>query len=194
MRFSIVVLSIGLLGVVGSPLYATEVADTVTACEDAAKLLAENDIDAALEEAEWCLEGIQQLKQNLTLAVFPDEVLEFTGGEINNQEALGIKMIERDYVNDSQRIQVSLTGGGAASAGLAALAGLGLNLGAGAKKKIRVQRRTVLDMSEGSSVQYMVKLKSGSMLTISSSNVDADATLEFVKAFPLAELDDALGE
>lgn len=194
MRYSNSILTIAFVMVIGSPVHATETAETITACEDAARLLAEKDIDGALEEAQWCLEGIEQLKQNQTLAVFPDEVLEFVGGEIDSQEALGIKMIERNYLKDSDSIKVALTGGGAASAGLAALAGLGLNLGAGANKKIRVQRRTVLDMTDGGAVQYMVKLKSGMMLTISSNNVDADGTLNFVKAFPIAELDDALGE
>lgn len=194
MRHSTIVLTIGAVLTVGSPVSATETAETITACEDAGKLLAENDIDGALEEAKWCLEGIEQLKQNQTLAVFPDEVMDFIGGEIDKQEALGIKMIERDYVKDNESIKVSLAGGGAASAGLAALAGLGLNLGDGAKKKIRVQRLTLLDMSDGGSAQYMVKLKSGLMLTISSDNVDAEKTLEFVRAFPLAELDAALGK
>ncbi|MBX2826159.1 MAG: hypothetical protein KTR33_15605 [Gammaproteobacteria bacterium] len=172
---------------------ATE--ETITACEDAAKLLAEQDIDGAMEESYWCYNGIKEMKENQTLAIFPDEVNDYIGGEISNQEVMGMRMIEREYTLDSQTIKVSMTGGGAASAGLAMLAGLGLNMNMGsAKKKIRVQKRAVMDMSEGNSVQYMVTLKSGSMLNISSDNVDADTTLEFVRAFPIAKLDDALGQ
>jgi len=198
-KFFIFVVLFGFFGLTNIAFAATDVsaetAETITACEDAAKLLAEQDIDAALEEAGWCFDGIKQMKENQTLAIFPDEVQEYTGGEITNQEIMGMRMVEREYTLDNKTIKVSLTGGGVASAGLAVLAGLGLNMNIGAeKKKIRVQKRTVLDMSEGGNVQYMVQLKSGSMLNVSSSNVDSDSTLEFVRAFPIADLDDALGQ
>lgn len=183
----------------GLALAATELSaettETITACEDAAKLLAEQDIDGALEEASWCFNGIKQMKENQTLAVFPAEVLDFVGGEISNRDMMGMRMVEREYTLDGKTIKVSLTGGGAASAGLAVLTGLGLNLNlGGAKKKIRVQKRTVLDMSEGSTVQYMAQLKSGAILNFSSEVISAEDVLIFIRAFPIARLDDALGQ
>lgn len=190
---SLVVLVIWVAGY-SSANSATEIDETILACEDAARFLKDKDIDAALEEARWCLEGVEQLKQQQTLAVFPDEVLEYTGGELSTQEAMGMKMIERVYTLDGNEIKVSLSGGGIAEVGLAALTRLGLNLGASAGKKVRVQRRTVIDMSNGSSTQYTVQLNSGSLLNISSDDLDAEATLDFIKAFPIAELDDALGK
>ncbi len=59
-------------------------------------------------------------------------------------------------------------------------------------KKLRIQRRTVNDLSEGSSVEFMVALKSGGMLGIESDNVDHADVLEFAEQFPIAELDDSL--
>ena len=52
---------------------------------------------------------------------------------------------------------------------------------------------TVMDMSEeGGESQYMVQLKSGGMLMITSNDLDSKQLLPFVKAFPIAELDEAL--
>jgi len=84
-------------------------------------------------------------------------------------------------------------GGGFGAGGLAALAQLGLGAG-GAGKKIRVQKRTVIDMSESSgNAQFLVQLKSSQgMLTISSDNLSSDEVLTFVRAFPIKDLDEAL--
>jgi len=167
--------------------------ETIEACEAAAALLKENDIDGALEEASWCLEGVQQLKQQQTLALLPDEVGAFAGGETQAQNVMGMKMIERTYSNGSEEIEVSLMGGGAASTGLAALAQLGINLG-DSGKKMRIQRRTVMDTSSGNSVELMVKFKSKGMMTLKSSNADKDTVVEFAKAFPIKELDESLDD
>lgn len=172
--------------------------EAVAACEEAARLWREDqDIVAALEEASWCVEGLQQIKSNRALAMFPDEVDGFIGGELKSQKALGMSMIERDYKRDGKTISITMTGGGgsgaaAGLAGLAALAEMGMNLGAQAGTKFRVQRRTVIDTSENGKANFMVQLRSGGMLTISSSSVDQETAMAFVKAFPIADLDDAL--
>ena len=164
------------------------------ACQEAIILLEQNDIDGALEEARWCVEGIEQLKQSQTLTFFPEELNGFVGQEMNQQKVMGMTTIERYYSGDSGSIKVSMTGGGAAATGLAALAKLGMDLGgdAGAGKKMRVQRRTVYDSTSGNSVNFMAHLRSGGMLNFTSESVSRDDTLAFIKAFPLKELDDAL--
>lgn len=175
-----------------SGLQAQSIDDTSAACSEAARLITENDIDGALEEAQWCMEGLQQIKQNQTLAVFPDKVNGYRGAGIENQSAMGMTIIERQYQRDSDRIDVTLTTG-SAGGGLAALAQMGLSLGASVGKKLRIQKRTVIDMSElEGQARYIVQLKSSGMLTISSSTVQPDAVLTFIKAFPIEELDDAL--
>lgn len=166
------------------------------ACEEAARLMREdNDLAGALDEAKWCVEALQQLKEDQALAVFPDEVGEFTGGETNQQKTFGIAMIERTYSHAGKTIKLSLTAGGVAGSGLAALAQLGAELGVQAGTKMRVQRRTVIDMSdeEGDAV-FMVQLRSGGLLNVTSATATPQAVLEFLNEFPIAELDDALKE
>ncbi|ASJ70265.1 hypothetical protein [Granulosicoccus antarcticus] len=168
--------------------------EAATACTEAARLIGEDDLVGALDEAKWCVESLQQLRQQATLTIFPDEVDGFTGGEVDNQSAMGMTIMERSYSKDGSDVSVSLTTG-VAGGGLAALAQLGMGMSSGGGKKIRIQKRTVLDMSDGGGdSQYMVQLKSGGMLTISSSGLAAEQLLPFVKAFPIAELDDALEE
>lgn len=180
--------------IVNGAAIAQDENDPSEACQEAVVLLAENDLDGALEEARWCVEGIEQLKQQETLSIFPDTVEGYVGGEIGNQRVMGMTMIERTYTRDRDSIQVSLTGGGAAAAGLAALTKLGLDFGGEASggKKMRIQRRTVYDNSSDNSAEFMVNLRSGSMLNITSDSVSRDDTLAFIKAFPIKELDNAL--
>ena len=171
--------------------------DASAACLEAVRMIEENDFSNALDEAKWCVESLEQLKRERTYTVFPDEIDGFVGGELQNESALGMSMIERAYTRDGDIISVSLVsgvaGGGIAAGGLAALAQLGLGAG-GAGKKIRVQKRTVIDMSESSgNAQFLVQLKSTQgMLTISSENLSSDEVLTFVRAFPIKDLDEAL--
>lgn len=166
--------------------------DASAACLEAARMIEENDLVGALDEAKWCVESLEQMKRERTLTVFPDEVDGFLGGELQNESAMGMSMIEREYSRDGNAIKVALTSG-VAGGGLAALAQLGMGMG-GSGKKIRVQKRTVIDMSESSgNTQFMVQLKrSKGMLMISSDNLTSDDVLTFVRAFPIKELDEAL--
>ena len=171
--------------------------DASAACLEAARMIEENDFTSALEEAKWCVESLEQVKRERTFTVFPEEIAGFVGGELQDQSALGMSMIEREYRRDGDAISVSLVSGiasgGLASGGLAALAQLGLGAG-GAGKKIRVQKRTVIDMSESEgNAQFLVQLKSSQgMLTISSDDLPSDDVLAFVRAFPIKDLDEAL--
>lgn len=169
--------------------------DAASACKEAARLIEEDDLVGALGEAQWCVDSLQQLRQQQTLTLFPESLEGFDGGELTNQSAMGMTMIERVYQKNGQSVSVSLTSGVAGS-GLAALAQLGMGLGAtGVGKKIRVQKRTVVNMSTpGSDSEYMVQLKSGGMLMITSKDLNEEDLLDIVKAFPIAGLDDALAQ
>lgn len=181
----------GLAMAVSLPASAQTAEEAATACADAVQMINDEDFDGALEEAKWCVESLQQIKQQAMLAVFPDEVLEFAGGELSNQSAMGMTMLERSYSNAQSEVNVSLTTG-MAGGGLAALAQLGMGMNAGGGKKMRIQKRTVLDLSQPGEGQYMVQLKSGGSLAISSNDLNAEQLLPFVKAFPIANLDEAL--
>ena len=174
--------------------YSSAQDNPADACEEAARLMRdENDLVGALEEAKWCVESLEQLKEAQALAVFPDEVGEFAGGETSQQKTFGISMIERSYSHAGKTIKLSLTGSGAAGSGLAALANLGAQLGIQAGTKMRVQRRTVIDMSEEEgNAMFMVQLRSGGLLNVTSETATAQTVLAFLNEFPIAELDDAL--
>jgi len=188
------VLFCGAMATYSSQLSAQESkADTIAACEEAARLLEDGDIDAALDEAEWCREGLLQMKQSQTLAVFPDEVGDYKGGEVTNDDVLGMVTMGRVYQNDGKSLDLQLVSGGIA--GIGSLGQLFNSLGslAGADgEKIRIQRRTVVNSSDDSNTLLTVTLKSGGMLTVKSSTVSGDAAVEFLKAFPIKELDEAL--
>jgi len=176
----------------GSQVLAQTAEDASAACTEASRLIEDEDFVGALDEAEWCVESLRQLKQQRTLTVFPDDVDGFSGGEIDNQSAMGMTIIERQYTRDDQSVSVSLTGG-VAGGGLAALAQFASGMGGAGGKKMRVQKRTVIDMSdEGGQAEFMVQLKSGGMLMISSDDMDSDALIGFVRAFPIEKLDDSL--
>jgi len=190
--FALVVLSSTLLFSIPQ-LAAQTKEDAGAACTEAARLIAEDDFSGALDEAKWCVESLQQMKQESMLNVFPDTVATFTGGELSNQSAMGMTILEREYTSANGNANVSLTTG-IAGGGLAALAQLGMGLNSGGGKKLRIQKRTVLDLGDSSKGQYMVQLKSGATLAVTSDSLNAEQLLPFVKAFPIAELDEALSE
>ena len=188
---SALALGAALAGAGPAALAQDEVESSAEACEAAGRLIREDDLDAALDEAKWCLESLEQLRSDRTFALFPDALEGYAGGELETQGAMGMTMMNRSYTGEPGTIEVSLTTG-AAGSGLAALAQMGMTLGGGGRK-IRVQRRTVVDASESEgSASFMVELKSGGMLAVSSPDVPPEEVLGFVKAFPIEALDDAM--
>jgi len=192
--------ALALLGVGLLPAGASAQSDPVreeaaTACEEAATLLRDDDLDGALAEAKWCLESLQQIRQDRTLAIFPDTVQDWTGGQLEQQGAMGMSILSRSYDQDGNRIDVTLTSG-AAGAGLAALAQMGAVMGGGAGRKMRVQKRTVIDMSDDTDTgaNFLVQLRSGGMLSVESADVDDATVMDFLRAFPIVAIDDTLAQ
>lgn len=176
----------------GSYVNAQSAEDAAAACIEASTLIGEKDYVGALDEAEWCVESLRQLKQQRTLTVFPDTVDGFEGGELNNQSAMGMTVIERIYVLDGQSVKVALTGG-VAGGGLAAIAQFASGMSGVGGTKTRIQKRTVVDMSnEGGDAEFMVQMKSGGMLMISSGDLNGEAVLGFIRKFPIEQLDDSM--
>ncbi len=160
-------------------------------CASAASLFKDGDIEGALEEAQWCVTQLEQLKQGKVSAFFKDEINGFKGGKLDHQQAMGISMIERNYSKDGKIIKVSLSGGasGAANNAFAALASFGMQSVNG--KKLRIQRRTAIASAEDGNNQIVVTLKSGGVLTFESNDLNSDDVTDFAKAFPVADLDDS---
>jgi hypothetical protein len=160
-------------------------------CSNAASLFKDGDIEGALEEARWCVTQLEQLKQGRVSSFFKDEINGFKGGKLDQQQAMGISMIERNYSKDGKVVKVSLSGGasGAASNAFAALASFSMQATNG--KKVRIQRRTAMINNEDGNIQIVVTLKSGGMLTFESNDLNSDDTTAFAKVFPIADLDDS---
>lgn len=172
--------------------YAQE--DPTETCASAVKLFKDGDIEGALEEARWCVTQLEQLKQGQTATFFKDEILGYTGGKLDSQQTMGMSIMERSYSKDNSTISVSMSGGAAGNAMnniFGTIASMGLQGAAG--KKVRIQRRSAVVSEENGTANIIITLKSGGILTISSSNVSSDEVLAFAKAFPVAELDDSRG-
>lgn len=167
--------------------------EAAASCRDAAELGEAGDIDAAVEEARWCLEVFETIRRDAAFAVFPESLDGWSGGELQNQSAMGMTILSRTYTKASRSIDISVTTGVAGS-GLAALAQLGASLGAGQGDKFRVQRRTVTDMSDtsGESVNYLVELRSGGVMNVESATASASEVREFLEVLPITEIDEAL--
>ncbi|MGL1957310.1 MAG: hypothetical protein OCD00_08340 [Colwellia sp.] len=189
LKFKTLALGIALNFAVTSVSFADDTpADT---CASAASLFEEGDIEGALEEARWCVTQLEQLKQGKVSSFFKDEINGFKGGKLDQQQAMGISIIERNYSKDGKVIKVSLSGGtsGAASNAFSALASFGLQSASG--KKVRIQRRTAMVSDDGGNVQIVVTLKSGGILTFESNDLNSNDATAFAKAFPIADLDDS---
>lgn len=188
---------------VSNVAHANAVDEAAQACLDAAKLIQEDDdLEGAIEEATWCLTGLKQLQEEIKLSIFPDELEGFVGGEIENQNVMGMTMIGRSYTRDGDTITLSMMGSSGDGAGpLGALGDLGKLFGAmegaGAAaggKKIRIQKRTVVMNDDGGTGTLAISLKSGGTLNVESAELDSDELVEFMREFPIAELDDAMAK
>lgn len=195
------VLSVGLTTT--NIAYANAVDEAADACKEAARLITEeDDLDAALEEANWCVTGLKQLKDEIKLSLLPDEILGYVGGDIENENIMGMSTVKRVYAQDGDKLTVSLITSGDLGGALGGLGELGKLFGAlegagGAAaggKKIRIQRRTVLVSDEGGSGALTVQLKSGGTIQVESRDLDSDELVEFMREFPIAEIDDATAE
>jgi len=175
--------------VFATPIFAED--SPADSCKSAASLFKEGDVEGALDEARWCVTQLEQLKQGQTTAYFKDEINGYSGGKLESQQAMGIVMIERRYSKGQNFINVSLSGGGSGGMNdaFAAIASFGMQAAPG--KRVRIQRRTAIVNDENGSVQIIITLKSGGMLTFESDELSEDQVITFAKAFPVADLDDS---
>lgn len=180
---------------------ANDIDEVAQACMDAAKLIQDDDdLEGAIEEATWCLTGLKQLREEIKLSLLPDELEGFTGGEITNQNVMGMAIIEREYTRDNDSVSVMLTG--ASSGGAGALGELGklfgamegANASASGGKKVRIQKRTAVVLDDGGRGTVTITLKSGGSLKAESGELSSDELVIFMREFPIAELDDAMAQ
>ena len=186
---------IGSLVIALSPLGQAYAEDNPTAtCTSAAKLFEEGDVEGALEEARWCVTQLEQLKQGQTAAFFKDEIAGYTAGKLDSQQTMGMSILERTYSKNDKSISVSMSGGVAGNAMsniFGTIASMGMQGAAG--KKVRIQRRSAVVSDNNGQAEVVITLKSGGILTFSSSDISSDDVIAFAEEFPVADLDDSQG-
>jgi hypothetical protein len=160
--------------------------DPATYCKQAAELYEAGDVSAAIEEAKWCLESLEQIAQNQKSDVFPLDLAGWKRGEVSQQKAMGISNIEVAYSRDGKEIPINYTGGG--GGGMAAMfSQMGM---AGAGRKIRLGRYTGMVMEQGQRNEIMIGLKmTPGMLSLESDSASIDELIEFAQALPVADID-----
>jgi hypothetical protein len=150
------------------------------------------DIEGALEEAQWCLEALQQVKQGQESEFFRSEVGGWQRTSLEKGNALGFAVTEAGYQKDGKTLTVSLIGnsGGANSLGgfLGGLAQAGL---AAAGTRMRIQQHAAVATTESGSNTLMVTLDTGGQLQFESSEATPDELSAFAEAFPITELDES---
>ena len=122
MKIVITTISIALLAF-ALPAQAAD--DPEKIFKEVIELLQDGDTEAALEEAKWGVERLEQMRQDKVSDVFPENVGDYKGGDMSKNKAMGMMVTERRYSHDGNDVRVSLTesaGGGGALSGFGALA------------------------------------------------------------------------
>jgi hypothetical protein len=162
--------------------------DPKDSCGRILKLYQQGDVDAALEEARWCVEALEQVQMSKQGDAFPAEVAGWKRGSLDQNKAMGMALTEASYNKGEQTITVSLMGGADAGGGgfLGALAQMGMMSG-GAKMRLGDYTGVVMFESGGNTIS--VSLENSGTLSFQSYQASKDALTEFAEAFPIAELD-----
>lgn len=164
-----------------SPLAMAKVnEETQAACDAAAELSKGDDLKAAVEEARWCLEGLEQTLQGMDADMFAKEIDGWTRGEVQSNKAMGMSMTETTYTKEGSVIRVSLNSGTGALG--AVMAQMGMMQGV---KRVRLGRYKGTITGEG---ELTVSFDGGRMLSLQGEGVDTDTLVGFAKALPLNEL------
>ena len=166
--------------------------DPKDSCDGIVELYNDGDVDAALEEARWCVEALEQVKQAHEGELFAGEIGGWKRQSIEQNKAMGVALTEASYGKDNKTIKVTLMGSASGSdmGFLGGLAQIGM-MSAG--NKVRVGKYAGVATSEGGTDTVMVKLNSGRSLSFASSDAGMNAVLGFAKTFPVAEVDEGSG-
>lgn len=161
-------------------------------CDGIVELYNDGDVDGALEEARWCVEALEQVKQSAEGDLFAEEIAGWKRQSIEQNKAMGVAMTEARYTKGGQTITVSLMGG-AGGGDMGFLGGLAQMGMMSAGNKIRVGKHTGVATAEGGTSTVMVSLDSGGTLSFASSDAEMNSVVDFAKAFPVAEIDESRG-
>jgi len=162
-----------------SPMVLSE--DTEESCKAAYDLLKDGDVKAALEEARWCVEGLEQMQQKAQKELLAANIDGWKRESLSSNKALGMTVTEARYSKGSESIELNITGGGNNFAG-AAFAQMGM-MQAGSRVRLGAYKGTLI-----SGETLMIPLGEGRFITLTPSSASDDSLKSFAKALPLSEL------
>ena len=127
-KLSKVSLLTALLALLALPALCMAEEDFAEILKRAQTLKDQGKFTAAMEELSWATKQLQTLHTQKLEAFLPEKLLDFTGGQVQSNSAMGFMNIERTYSGAPGKVKLSLSGsassGGAAAQGLGALANL----------------------------------------------------------------------
>ncbi len=146
----------------------------VESCTDGLELYREGDLKGAIELIGLCRDEMAQMGEQLAAAAFADEILEFTGEPLRQQNALGFSQMERKYRKGDQVIDVTLSGGQGAAM-MQTVIGV-------AGKQTRVGKHKGFIIAQNNDITIYVPIDNQA-LSFKSRTVDQKMLKRFAKAF-----------
>ncbi|MEM7293687.1 MAG: hypothetical protein AAF420_09895 [Pseudomonadota bacterium] len=143
-------------------------------CADGLELYAEGDLKGALELITLCRDEVAMVNEQVASTAFVDQILDFVGDPIRNQNAMGFSQIERRYRNGDQDINVTLSTGQGATM-MQSIVGV-------AGKKTRVGKHSGSIIAQGNETTLYISLD-GMALSFQSRTVEAKSVKKFAKEF-----------
>jgi hypothetical protein len=171
--------------------------DLATILKRVQELHDQKNYSKALEELAWAQKELEKSKSKVTEGLFPNDVMGYAGGKIENSGAFGFSNIERTYTKGSETIKVSLTeskgGGQNPLGGLAALGQMAAMMGnQPGVDTFRIDGRTATLESQENDSSLTVFLNGGGIIKFEQSGSNNGATLkEFAGQFKLSEFEKA---
>lgn len=165
---------------VASAAYGAPNQETQEACAAAAELAQGEDVKAALEEARWCVEGLEQDIQNAQAELFEKNIDGWVRGEVSTNKGMGMTVTQTEYSKDKAGIEITLTSGAGAMGNV--LAQMGMMQGV---KRVRLGKLKGIMTAEN---ELSVSLPDGRLLSVQGQGVSNDDLIAFVKKLPLDKL------
>ncbi|MEM1435102.1 MAG: hypothetical protein AAGG11_13670 [Pseudomonadota bacterium] len=161
------------------PLVQAAEENPTQACKDAFD--AWPDAEQALRDATWCVEQLEQAKQDAMANRFKDEVGDFVGQQVQQNRAMGMVTIDRSYRAGNRTIRVQQITTTSEANPFAAIASMAQMAGSG--RKYRIAGQTGVDMSQGNKAVLNVANQEGGSTNFESNDVPIDVLVSFAKEF-----------
>ena len=146
----------------------------VESCTDGVELYKDGDLKEALELINLCRDEMVQMSEQLAAAAFADQVLDFTGEPLRQQNALGFSQMERKYTNGDQVIDVTFSGGQGAVVMQTMISVAG--------KQTRIGKHKGFIVAQPNDTSIYVPLDNRALM-FNSRTVDQKLLKKFAKAF-----------